>query len=224
MVHGAIPILPPTRPADPPTAFGPQRLFLDDVPWDFYTLCLNTIRDKSLRVTFHRGRLEIMAPLSEHEIWKRAIGRFIEQICFERDIPFRAIGSTTVRRDDRQAGLESDEAFYVQRAAAVVGKMQLDFTVDPAPDLAVEIDITRRSVPRQPIYADLGVPELWRFDGQRLSVLALTPAGRYEERERSIAFPFLPMDEFRRFLEMTRTTDDTTAMRAFQQWVRTLTR
>jgi Uma2 family endonuclease len=165
-----------------------------------------------------------MAPLSEHEIWKRAIGRFIEQICLERGIPFRAIGSTTVRREDRQAGLESDEAFYIQRASSVVGKMQLDFAVDPPPDLAVEIDTTRRSVARQPVYADLGVPELWRFDGQRLTLLELTPTGAYEERERSIAFPFLPMDEFRRFLDLTRHDRRHDRDAGVSAWVRTLTK
>ena len=163
-----------------------------------------------------------MPPLSQHEIWKTAIGGMVEILCIELDILMQPAGSTTFRKQSAEAGLEPDVCYYIQNAPAVKGKLDLDLAIDPCPDLAIEIDITRRSIPRQPIYADLGVPELWRFDGTRLSVLALTPSGRYEERTASLAFPFLPMDEFRRFLNLIRTADYTSSMRTFQKWVRTL--
>jgi Uma2 family endonuclease len=163
-----------------------------------------------------------MSPLPEHETWKKVIGQMIQMICIELNITMRMFGSTTFRRQDRDAGLEPDECYYIQHADAVRANVRIDLAVDPPPDLALEIDITHRSVNRQPIYAALGVPELWRFDGKRLAVLVLTSAGTYEERPTSRAFPFVPMAEFSRQLELTRTTDDTTTMRAFQQWVRTL--
>jgi hypothetical protein len=79
-------------------------------------------------------------------------------------------------------------------------------------------------VARQPIYAALGVPELWRFDGKKLSVLALQPDGRYHVQVGSLSFPFLPMAELEKFIARIRVENDTAVMRSFQQWVRTLKR
>lgn len=210
-----------TQVAPIPSAAGPHFV-LSDVSWRFYQSLLDEVGDQPVRVTYHKGRIELMAPLSEHEVWKKAIGQMIQMICIELDLPMRMLGSTTFRRQDRQAGLEPDECYYLQSAAALRDKKHIDLMVDPPPDLAVEIDITHRWIPRQPVYADLGVPELWRFDGSRLSVLVLVSGQRYEERPTSLAFPFLPMDEFRRHLDAAGSVDDTTAMRAFQKWVRTL--
>lgn len=199
-----------------------QHFVLSDVSWRLYETFLEEIGDRPVRVTYHKGRIELMSPLPQHDRWKSRIGRMIEILALELDIPMTPLGSTTFRRKDRDAGLEPDECYYIQNAAAVHNKDRIELPGDPPPDLAVEIDITRRSVPREPVYADLGVPEIWRYDGDALTVCALTSSGVYEPSPRSIAFPFLPMDEFQRFLESTRELDDTTAMRQFQKWVRTL--
>ncbi len=201
-----------------------QHLVLTDVSWGFYKSLLEEIDARPLRVTFARGRLEIMPPLPIHEGWKKRIGLMIELVCMELEIPVRMLGNATFRRDDLEVGLEPDECYYLAHFASVRGKPRIDLSIDPPPDLAVEIDITRRSIPRQPIYASLGIPELWRFDGKRLIVLVLTQAGSYEECTSSPAFPFLPMDEFRGFLELARDNDETATMRAFQKWVRTLSK
>jgi Uma2 family endonuclease len=53
------------------------------------------------------------------------------------------------------------------------GKTDIDLAVDPPPDLVAEIDVTHRSLDREAIYAAMGVPEIWRFDGNRLQSLVL---------------------------------------------------
>src|SRR5207244_2247151 len=133
-------------------------------------------------------------------------------------------GKTTLRDKRKEKGLEPDESYYIKNWKAM-NEMDGPFepTIHPPPDLAVEIDITRRSIPKQPIYAALGVPELWRIDGKHLEVLGLTADGRYERRSESIAFPFLPMKEFERFvLRFGAENDDLAVVAAFQEWVRTL--
>lgn len=54
--------------------------------------------------------------------------------------------------------IEPDNCFYIQNEAAVIGKERLDLSVDPPPDLALEIDLTSRTYPS--IYEALKVPEL----------------------------------------------------------------
>lgn len=175
-----------------------QHIVLHDVSWRLYRTLLADVGDRPIRVTYFRGSIETMSPLPKHEKWKKRIGRLIELMCLELRIPIEALGSTTFRRRAKKAGLEPDECYYVQHADAVKGKDRLDLKVDPPPDLAIEIDITRRSVKRQPVYAALGVPELWRLNGKRLQVLALVQ-GRYDPGDESLAFPFLPIAAFQQF-------------------------
>ena len=130
--------------------------------------------------------------------------------------------STTFRRKDRRKRLEPDERYYVQHAADVEGKDELDLRIDPPPDLAVEIDITSWSIPRQPIYAALGVPEVWRFTLRRLTVLHLTAGGKYGPAASSLAVPILPMREFETFLRRLASEEPTAVLREFRDWVKTL--
>lgn len=144
-------------------------------------------------------------------------------MCEELDVDIEPSGSTTFRRRDMVKGLEPDECYYVQNAALIRGKRELDLASDPLPDLAIEIEITRRSVPKQPVYAGLGIPELWRFNGKRLTVLILK-IGKYEETTNSVAFPFLPMGEFQQFVLRLETERRPQVLREFRKWVRSLDR
>jgi Uma2 family endonuclease len=96
-----------------------------------------------------------------------------------------------------------------------------DHTIDPPPDLAIEVDITRRSIPREPIYAALGVPELWRFEKQRL-VVRILQGDSYVDSDASLSFPFLPMQEFQRFVLRLNDEPRTVVVREFGAWVRSL--
>ena len=211
-----------TSPAPLPP--GQQHVVLHDVSWDLYQHLLAEVGDGAIRLTFDDGSLEIMSPLPKHESWKKRIGRMIEIVSLELDISMVPLGSTTFARQDLQKGLEPDECYYIQHAADVFGKDELDLTVDPPPDLAVEVDVTSRSVRREPIYAALGVPEIWRFADGRLRVLRLGRNGRYRAVSQSRCFPFLPMPTFERFLLRLEREDQTSVLREFRDWVRTLQR
>ena len=100
-----------------------------------------------------------------------------------------------------EKGLEPDEAFHLQNEARGRAKMDMDLSVDPPSDLAIEIDITSRSVDREGIYSAIGVPELWRCDGDSLRIFRLRPDGKFERTLMSLAFPFLPITEFAEFFD-----------------------
>lgn len=71
------------------------------------------------------------------------------------------------------------------------------------------------------IYADLGVPELWCYEDDVLTVYQLE-AGGYHQRDASPAFPFLPLDGVQDFLDRATTMDETSLIRSFRAWIRTL--
>jgi Uma2 family endonuclease len=190
--------------------------------WEFYERLLAEIGDRPLRVTFDNGDLEMMAPLPLHELWKWYISRLIELMAFDLDIEIQAYGSATFRREDLAKGLEPDECYYIRHADAFRAKYDLDLTVDPPPDLAIEIDITHRSIARQPIYAALGVPELWRFDGKKLQLLELNEQGKYQPIDSSRAFPQLPMAKFQEFLFRLESEPQLKVLKEFRVWIGTL--
>jgi len=199
-----------------------QRFLLQNATWETYELFLTELSSHSVRLTFDRGSLELMSPSPTHEYFKWALGRLINAIAYEMSMPIRGGGSTTFRREDLERGLEPDECYWIANEPAVRGRLDLNLEFDPPPDLAIEIDITQSSIKRQPIYAALGIPELWQFDGSTLRVYVLQESGEYAPSATSQSFPFLPLSEFVSFLLPDAQMDETTHLRNFIDWLRKL--
>src|SRR5262249_46378599 len=144
-----------------------------------------------VRLTYDRGRLEIMSPLPEHENYHIVLAQFVRVLAAESGMRYRSFGSTTFRREDVERGLEPDDCFYLASLPRILGRRDLDLARDPPPDLALEVDITHSSLDRLAIYAALGVREVWHFDGQSITCHVLNAQGGYEQQESSLAFPFL---------------------------------
>jgi Uma2 family endonuclease len=204
-----------TRPVE-----GERRFVLPDVGWDGYQTLLALVADRGVRLTYDRGDLELMSPLLIHERYKKLFAYMIEAITDELDLPRIAAGASTYNSQALNRGLEPDECYYLSIAALPRQTDRIDLTIDPPPDLAVEIEITRSALDRLGIYAALGVPEVWRYDGESIRVLLLRPDRTYVLTESSQAFPFLPMTEIERFLNEYDSNNDTRWGRAFRAWLR----
>ena len=142
----------------------------------------------------------------------------------EWNIPIRSSGSTTLKNELKQRGLEPDECYYVANESQVRGCEEIDLLIAPPPDLAIEVDISTSSLDQLSIYADLGVPEVWLYDGATLKVHQLQSDGKYVQQTRSPSFPFLPLEEIEGFFARRNETDETTWIRSFRAWVKTLGR
>jgi Uma2 family endonuclease len=202
------------------TLFAPQdeRICLSGISWQTYEALLEELGDRHLRLTYNRGNLEIMVPSPEHELSKKLIGRFVETLAEETDVQIYPLGSTTLKRT-KLSGAEPDECFYIHRIAAVKGKKRLDLTEDPAPDLVLEIDVTSHSNNRLQVYAELGVAEVWVYDGESLVVQQLQN-GTYVVSQTSQFFPNLPIPDIARFLQQAETMDYLELVKSFRRWVR----
>lgn len=197
-----------------------NRLILDGVSWQSYQQILHAFDDRHLRITFDRGALEIMTLSPEHERLKHLLSYLIGVLVEELNWDMAGFGSMTFKRSCHQRGLEPDECYWIQHESLVRGKNLIDLERDPPPDLVFEIDITHSSLDRFAIYATLGVPEIWRFNGQTLRAHLLTPAGDYGESQQSRTFPFLAMLEIEHFLALRSGESETALLRRFRAWVR----
>ncbi len=196
-----------------------QRVILCDISWqEFETILAELGEHRSSRIAYSQGILEIMVPLPEHEKAKVTIGDFVKILLDELDLYWEPLGSTTFKREDMAAGVEPDDCFYIQNYKLMIGKERIDLSVDPPPDLAIEIDITSKT--KVSAYKALKVPEIWRYEN-RLLEINLLQGNEYVKSEKSLIFPSFPvMNEIPRFLEMARTTGTTLALRAYRKCVK----
>ncbi len=165
-----------------------QRMLLRNVSWGTYERLITEGEERRKpRFFYDRGVLELMSPSGEHDVSSRLIALLVDMVAEESGIDVENAGSTTFKREDLERGFEPDESFYFSENAARIrelvrnkGDIVLD-EGDPPPDLIVEVDITNPSLNKLPIYAALGVPEVWRHDGERLVILRLRSAEGYTE-------------------------------------------
>jgi Uma2 family endonuclease len=201
-----------------PLAPPDEIINLTGISWATYETLLAESSDRRLRMTYNRGNLEIMAPSPEHERFKKVAGRFVETLAEELELRIEPLGSTTFKRP-KFSGAEPDECFYIDKIDAIRGKKRLDLTADPAPDLIVEIDITSSSQNRLQVYADLGVSEVWTYNGESLLIQQLHD-GVYLPSSKSQFFPNILVPELADFLQQAETMEYLQLIRLFRSWVR----
>jgi Uma2 family endonuclease len=195
-----------------------ERFVLRGINWEMYEGILRVLGDHPVRITFDGENLEFLSPSPIHEWYGNILGRFLETLAFQLGLPIRGGGSTTFKMQLVERGLEPDECFWIVSEPAVRGKMEIDLLVDNPPDLAIEIDITSSSLDRLEIYSKLRIPEIWRYDGEALQVLARQPDGAYLTSPTSLCLPQIPVAEMARFLKLDDQLDDTTRVRRFVDW------
>jgi Uma2 family endonuclease len=190
------------------------------VRWEDYEQLLADLGDDyHVRVSYDCGYLDIMSPLPEHGKFGEIVQDIAREITRELGVKLEAYGSMTIRSAWQSKGAEPDICFYVQSAERIIGKRSLDFNTDPPPDIVVEIDLTNASQHKFPIYAALGVPEIWRYDGRQAYFYHLV-SEEYVETSHSRAFPFLPSAVLTQLVEQNETAGQDAALDAVRAWVR----
>ncbi len=198
--------------------FGEKRVTIHHLNWQAYQQILTALPEtRAARLTYDHGTLEICMPLEDHEFAVRLIELFIRILVVEMGMKLKTMGSTTLDRQDLQRGSEPDNAYYIQNQPKVAGR-KVDITQDPPPDLIVEVDITHTDIDKNALYASMGVPEFWRFNGQTWQILKLT-GKTYVEVDYSPTFPWIEKGDLYEFLEQAQ-HDEVEAELSFRNRVR----
>ncbi len=209
-----------TQPGTPVQPTG-QRLVLRAVSWQEYIALGEVLRDRpALRMTYDRGSLEFTTTSPEHERLKKWLARVLEALAEEFGLEVATAGNMTFQREDLERALEPDDCFWIAHEEQMRTRQEWDPSRDPPPDLVLEIEVSRSALNRMGIYAALGVPEVWRCDGERIHVHLLRPSGEYREVEASPTFPGIPVAEIIPFLQQNAARGYLGMVRAFHEWVR----
>ncbi|HSB12626.1 MAG TPA: Uma2 family endonuclease [Blastocatellia bacterium] len=196
-----------------------------DVSWDEYEELLEQVGEApGLRITYDNGSLHVMTISVEHEKYSEFIKSLIAGIRLRLRLNILSFGSATMRKRKRSKGHEPDASFYVQSAALIGNRVEVDFETDPPPDIVVEIDVHHDSRPRFPVYGALAVPEIWRYDGEAMTIYHLIEDSEsgttgYMERETSVALPILSAQFLTGMLDRMRKEGELNALLAFDEWL-----
>jgi Uma2 family endonuclease len=181
--------------AEKPQVLAPagDRFLLTGISWETYERLLEDL-DRSgrrFKLTYDLGDLEIEMPLELHEILKCIVSQLLEMYLIEAGVPFMPTGATTWKRRIKEKGLEADESYYIQNVKIAESAEAVDLEREPPPDLAIESEVTKPLLPKLPVYAGLGVREIWHAKGDlTVDFLKLNEAGEYIPVDGSIAVPF----------------------------------
>jgi Uma2 family endonuclease len=195
------------------------RVLLHNVSWQAYEKFLEAMEDShSARLTYYKGMLEIVAPLEAHENAGRMVGQFIEMLTEELGLNLKSMGSTTLKRPEIKIGGEPDKCYYIANEPLVRGR-SVDLSIDPPPDLIVEVDITHTDINKNALYAEMGVGEFWRYSGRTLTIYQLQD-GTYQEVFTSPTFTGVEKEQLYQFLRDCAQLGETQAKRIFRAWIR----
>ena len=190
--------------------------------WDDYEDLLKQGGEATwLRISYDDGTLQAMTLSSEHERYARFFEQLMTVLKLRKRIPILSFGSTTMRKQKKRKGIEPDASFYVQSAARMGNRMELDLATDPPPDIGVEVDIHHHSIDKLPIYAGLGIGEVWRYDGDRVRIHILED-DVYRESESSLELPILTAAILTEFLVGLRRDGELETLIAFEEWLRSV--
>ena len=200
-----------------------ERVVLQHVAWETYERLLADHLDSSVpRFTYDRGVLEIVSPSLDHERTKASLTSLVEIVADERGLEFFNFGSMTFKREDLAQGFEPDVTFYFASEPVVRGRDRIDPAVDPPPDLVIEIDVSRHSLNKLPIYAAFGVPEVWRVRNGIVTVYVRKAGSsdEYAEDVPSLVLPPLTGEILTRFLAQRVELGRAAWVRSIHSWAR----
>ncbi|HEY9644392.1 MAG TPA: Uma2 family endonuclease [Coleofasciculaceae cyanobacterium] len=208
----------------PPTE---KRTILTDISWQkFEDLLVELGAERQTRLTYFRGKLELMTPIAAHERCNKLIESLILILVEELHLPVSQLMPILLKAPELGCAVEPDACYYFH-TAAMQGQIELHLPPDPPPDLLVEVALTKSNLDKLPLYATLGIPEVWRYittpgadvlKGQLL--IYQLQDHHYIERQSSLIFPFLPASRVLQFLEASDSMSLATAIRLLRAWIK----
>lgn len=197
-----------------------RSVLMENISWSTFEALLSDLGEHGGRLAYSGGVLEIVSPTEDHEHIGRLIGRLIEALTEELGIELKSVKSTTLKRADLEKAVEADESYYIGRESVRRKGKRMDLPREAPPDLGIEVDVTGKSLPRLPIHAALGVPEIWTWDKGKVTFRALSTSGDYEIVERSRALSMLGAEDVNHWLRRADELGETKLVQEFRAWVR----
>jgi Uma2 family endonuclease len=204
-----------------------QRIILPNVSWQQFEQLLTELGiERQVRLTYSRGKLEMMTPVEAHERCSKLLESLILVLMDELFMQVTTIAPVMLKHFELGYATEPDACYYFRNDATLRHKTELLIPQDPPPDLLVEVALTKSTIDKLPLYAMLGVREVWRYittagdDVLKGSLMIYHLQGDdYLEKRTSLNFPFLPATRILDFLEQSDSMSLASALRVLRAWI-----
>lgn len=158
--------------------------------WDEYESLSQQRGEGSLpRLKYRNGEILLMSPLPHHGKDASLIADIIKTLLDHANREYDSFTPITMKLPE-ESGIEPDYCFYIDNWEAVLGKRRIDWSIDPPPDLVLEIDVTSYSDVND--YLPYRVPEVWLFKRNQLRIYQLRD-GTYQLDAQSRYFPAIDL-------------------------------
>jgi Uma2 family endonuclease len=207
----------------------PQVAVIRHVPYKVYLRLARASVNRQERMSYHNGTLEIVTlRLRKHERPSARLRILISTVAEALGLEYEGTDSTTFSRAGdgpfQGVGKEPDQSFSIANLDRLPQDRDPDLDAgDPPPDLWIEVDNRVSSAGRLPVYATLGVPEVWRYraETKRLQFLGLVEEG-YQPIDRSRALPISTPSLVLEALAFGEGLAESAWVRLLREWVRKL--
>ena len=162
-----------------------SEIILRKQTWADYEMLLAIRQDTSLPKLYFNAKtqeIQVMSPLASHGNRVDTLRDLVKILLRIEQQDWDCFAPITIKKF-KQAGVEPDTCFYVENRQAILGKERIDLSIDPPPDLVIEVDLT--SITSLSAYELLAIPELWIYRPGELMIY-LWQNGTYQNRDRSL--------------------------------------
>jgi Uma2 family endonuclease len=209
-----------------------QRVVLPSITWEKFEQILSELpADRQIRLTYHRGKLEMMTPVAEHERCQKLLDSLILVLADELDRPIKALAPVLIKSRELDIATEPDACYCFssgghRNTAPDRDRVQIHLPADSPPDLLVEVALTQTKLDKLPLYTRLAIPEVWRYittAGEdvlkgKLEIYYLQ-GDRHTPQRHSAVFPGLSSDRILEFIEQSDSMSLSASLRLLRAWI-----
>jgi Uma2 family endonuclease len=197
-------------------------LVVNDFSWDEYELLMQDLDGRrNPRLSYDCGRLEVVSTSSRHDMYSWFVDKLIWEFCESQGLNLGGYGKATWKLKRVAKGAEGDNSYYIANEQNVFRKRNISLEIDPPPDIVIEVDLITDSLRKLPIYAGLGVPEVWRYDGEVFHFHGLTGTV-YAEMTESRCLPGFTVSLLMEAIQSFTAVDSIEAIKAFRRRIKKL--
>jgi Uma2 family endonuclease len=172
-----------------------QSFIVGGIDWSAYVTISDALDEHlGVRMIYCDGRLTLVGKSRKHDWHAERLGELAKAMARVSRIPWEDAGTATFRRKNLNAGLEGEKTYYLgDHAVQMRGPDDIDLTVQPPPDLAIEVEVAHSADLALVAWGRIGVPEVWRFRPKTSAFMFChrTQDGSYVTSDRSLSFPVL---------------------------------
>ena len=164
-----------------------SEIILRNQSWQDYEDLLAIRQDKKLPKLYFNAQnqgIRLMSSLPSHANRIDTLRDLVKSLLRFQQKDWQSFDPITLKQF-KQAGVEPDTCFYIANYQAILGKERIDLSIDPPPDLAIEVDLT--SLTNLEAYKPIGIPELWIYNSGVLKIYLFVDEN-YQESSQSLIF------------------------------------